>query len=44
MSGDIGGSSARRALKPKFYQPSQTMVTVGILPFRENSHGTAGTS
>jgi len=39
VSGDIGGCSARRALKPKFYQPTQTMVTVGILPFRENSHG-----
>ena len=37
VSGDIGGCSARRALKPKFYQP-----TVGILPFRENSHGRAG--
>jgi len=34
--------SARRALKPKFYQPTQTMVTAGILPFRENSHGRAG--
>ena len=37
MSGDIGGSSARRALKPKFDEPTQTMVTAGILPFRENS-------
>ena len=42
MSGDTGGWSARRALKPKFYQPNQTMVTAGILPFRENSHGRAG--
>jgi len=42
VSGDTGGCSARRALKPKFYQPTQTMVTVGILPFRENSHGRAG--
>jgi len=42
VSGDIGGCSARRALKPKFYQPTQTMVTAGILPFRENSHGRAG--
>jgi len=42
VSGDIGGCSARRALKPKFYQPTQTMVTTGILPFRENSHGRAG--
>ena len=37
VSGDIGGCSARRALKPKFYQPTQTMITAGILPFRENS-------
>ena len=37
VSGDIGGYSARRALKPKFYQPTQTMVTAGILPFAENS-------
>ena len=35
VSGDIGGCSVRRALKPKFYQPTQTMVTAGILPFRE---------
>jgi len=42
VSGDIGGCSARRALKPKFYQPTQTMVTAGILPFRENSHGRTG--
>jgi len=39
VSGDIGGCSAKRALKPKFYQPTQT---TGILPFRENSHGRAG--
>ena len=42
VSCDIGGCSARRALKPKFYQPTQTMVTAGILPFKENSHGRAG--
>jgi len=42
VSGDIGGCSARRALKPKFYQPTQTMVTAGILHFRENAHGRAG--
>jgi len=42
VSGDIRGRSARRALKPKFYQPTQTMVTTGILPFRKNSHGRAG--
>jgi len=41
VCGDIGGCSARGALKPKFYQPTQTMVTTGILPFRENSHGRA---
>ena len=41
VSGGIGGCSARRALKPKFYQPTQTIVTAGILPFRENSHGRA---
>ena len=41
VSGDIEGCSARRALKPKFYQPTQTMVTVGILPSRKNSHGRA---
>ena len=27
VSGDIGGCSARRVLKPKFYKPTQTMVT-----------------
>jgi len=42
VSGDIGGRSATRALKPKFCQPIHTMVTAGILPFRENSHGRAG--
>jgi len=42
VSGDIGGCSARRALKPKFYQSTQTMVTAGILPLRETSHGRAG--
>jgi len=42
VSGDIGGCSARRALKPKFYQSTQTMVTTGILPFRENFHGRVG--
>jgi hypothetical protein len=42
VRGDIGGWSARRALKPKFYEPTQTMVTAGVLPFRENSHGRAG--
>jgi hypothetical protein len=42
VSGDIGGWSARRDIKPKFYYPTQTMVTAGVLPFRENSHGRAG--
>jgi len=42
VSGDSGRCSARRALKPKLYQPTQTVVTAGILPFRENSHGRAG--
>jgi len=42
VSVGIEGCSAKRALKPKFYQPNQTMVTAGILPFRENSHGRAG--
>ena len=42
VSGDIGGCSARRALKPKFYQTTQTIVTAGIIPFRDNSHGRAG--
>jgi len=42
VSGDTGGCSARRALKPKFYQPTQTMVTAAILPFGENSHGRPG--
>ena len=27
VSGDTGGCSARRVLKPKFYQPTQTVVT-----------------
>jgi len=42
VSCDIGGCSARRVHKPKFYQRTQTMVTAGILPFRENSHDRAG--
>jgi len=41
VSGDIG-CSARRALKPKFYQTTQTMVTAENFPFRENSHGRTG--
>jgi len=35
VSGDIGGCSARRALKSKFYQPTHNMVTAGILPFKK---------
>ena len=42
VSCDIGGCSARGALKSKFHQPTQTMVTAGIFHFRENSHGRAG--
>ena len=42
VSGDIGGCSVRRALKHKFYQPTQNMVTAGILPFKENSRSRAG--
>jgi hypothetical protein len=42
VSGDKGGCSARGALKSKFYQPTQTMVTAAILPFGESSHGRAG--
>ena len=41
VSGDRGRRSARRALKPKFYLPTQTMVTAGILPSKKNSHGRA---
>ena len=42
VSGDRGRCRARRGLKPKFYQSTQTMVTAGIFPFKENSHGRAG--
>jgi hypothetical protein len=42
VSVDRGGCSARRGLKPKFYQSTQTMVTAGIFPFKETSHGRAG--
>ena len=42
VSGDRGGRSARSSLKPKFYWSTQTMVTAGIFPFKENSHGRAG--
>ena len=39
VSGDIGGCSARRALKPKFYLPRPWSQRES---FRENSHGRAG--
>jgi len=42
LSGDKGGCSDRSAFKPNFHQPIQNMLTAGILPFRENSHGRAG--
>ena len=42
VSGDRGGCSARRGLKPKVYLSTQTMVTAGIFPFKESSHGRAG--
>ena len=42
VSGDRGGCSARRGHKPKFYLPTQTMVTAGIFPFKDNSHGRTG--
>ena len=42
VSGDTGGCSARRGLKPKLYWSTQTMVTAGVFPFKENSHGRAG--
>ena len=32
----------QEALKSKFYQPTQNMVTSEILPFKENSHGRGG--
>ena len=42
VSGDSGGCNARRGLKPKVYLSTQTMVTAGIFPFKENSHGRTG--
>jgi len=42
VSGDRGRFIARRALKTKFYPPTQIMVTAGILPFRKNSHDRTG--
>jgi hypothetical protein len=39
VSGDIGGWSARSALKPK---PTQIMVTAGVLLFKKNFHDRAG--
>jgi hypothetical protein len=37
VDGDIWIWSTRRGLKPKFYQTTQTMVTMGIFPFKEKS-------
>jgi hypothetical protein len=37
VDGDAWISSTRRGLKPKFYQTTQTMVTMGIFPFKEKS-------
>ena len=36
VNGDRLGCSASRGLKSKFYQFTQTMVTAGIFPFKEN--------
>jgi hypothetical protein len=37
VGGDIWIWSTRRGLKRKFYWTTQTMVTKGILPFKEKS-------
>ena len=37
VSGDRGGCSARRGLKSKFYQFTQTMDIEGFFPFKEIS-------
>jgi hypothetical protein len=37
VDGDIWIWSTRRGLKPKFYWTTQTMVTIGIFPFKEKS-------
>jgi hypothetical protein len=34
VDGDIWIWSTRRGLKPKFYQTTQTMVTMAILPYQ----------
>jgi hypothetical protein len=39
VDGDIWLWSTRRGLKPKFYWTTQTMVTMGIIPFKEKSPG-----
>jgi hypothetical protein len=35
VDGDIWIWSTRRGLKPKFYWTNQTVVTMGIFPFKE---------
>jgi hypothetical protein len=37
VDGDIWIWSTRRGLKPKFYETTQTMVTMEIFPFKEKS-------
>jgi hypothetical protein len=37
VDGDIWIWSTTRRLKPKFYWTAQTMVTMGIFPFKEES-------
>ena len=36
VNGDRGGCSAKRGLKSKFYQFTQTMVPAGMFTFKEN--------
>jgi hypothetical protein len=37
VDGDIWIWSTRRGLKPKFYWTTQTMVNMGVFPFKEKS-------
>jgi hypothetical protein len=37
VDGDIWTWNTRRGLKPKFYETTQTMVTMGIFSFKEKS-------
>jgi hypothetical protein len=39
VDGDIWIWSTRMGLTPKFYWTTQTMVTMGIFPFKEKYHG-----